>query len=96
MTQVTPASKPASNPYDQALAAIWVIGILLGVVLLAVGFLHASANTQAEVEQTWPILGWGIAIAGLGFVSLIAHLASLAARWTPTVRVVEEIPEGSL
>ena len=71
-----------ANPYANALAAIWVISLIVGIVLLVVGISNASSYDPSEFSEhtdngvTEMVFG-GIFV-GLGITAAMVHLGVAA------------------
>ncbi|AGW42441.1 hypothetical protein O159_25070 [Leifsonia xyli subsp. cynodontis DSM 46306] len=66
---------PRANPFMMALVYITLIGVVLGVILLFVGFSNPYMGTL-------PLAYIGIGLIGLAATALLVALGAAAARWT--------------
>ncbi|ODA89807.1 hypothetical protein ATY41_03945 [Leifsonia xyli subsp. xyli] len=65
---------PPANPFMRALTYIVLVGLVLGVILLFVGFSNPYMGTL-------PLAYVGIGLIGFASTALLVELGAAAARW---------------
>lgn len=69
-----------ANPYMRALTWIVIVGLVLGIAFVFIGFSNPSS------VGTLPLAALGVGLIGLASTALVVELGVAALRWQPHAR----------
>jgi hypothetical protein len=82
-------TKPPLNPFLASLFAIAALALVVGVIVLLVGYRLSESFDATNEDPTAGLaqLAVGSQLASLGFIALIVALGAAAVTWRPVAAV---------